>query len=92
MSNNMVSRRHFMKMTAFASGALALAACAPAAAPGAAPAAGDAAAPAGDAAAPAAEVQKIVYWHGWGNLDPALEKIVVTDEFKQHVNTIPSPL
>ena len=58
MTNNSMSRRHFMKVTAMAGGALALAACTPAAAPGgAAPAAaGDAAAPAApaaDAAAPA---------------------------------------
>lgn len=89
MSNNMVSRRHFMKMTAFAGGALALAACTPAAAPGgAAPAAnsGAAEAPASDAAAaPAEAAQSVQYWYGWGNLDPAMAKIVELEEFKTHM-------
>ncbi len=90
MTNNSMSRRHFMKVTAMAGGALALAACTPAAAPGgAAPAAaGDAAAPAApaaDAAAPASDAAATTYWYGWGNLDPAMAKIVETAEFKEHM-------
>lgn len=79
MNNNFVSRRHFMKMTAMAGGAMALAACAPAGAPGAAaPAAG------GDAAAaPAAAAEVISYWAGWGQLEPAVNTIVATDLWKE---------
>lgn len=27
----------------------------------------------------------VQYWYSWGNLDPAMEKIAATDEFKQHM-------
>lgn len=81
MSNNGVSRRQFLRLSAMAGGALALAACAPAPA-GPAPAAGG-------EAAPAAATSPVVYWYAWGNLDPAMEKIVATEEFKAHMGGAP---
>jgi maltose-binding protein MalE len=81
MNNNILSRRQFLKMSALVGGAAALAACAPAGAP--APA-GEAAPAAGEAAAPATEGQVIQYWYAWGNLDPAMAKIVETEEWKTH--------
>jgi len=77
MKHNYVSRRDFLKWSAMASGALALAACVPAATPG-----GEQAS-AGEA--PAAEGSVVTYWYAWGNLDPAMEKIVATEEFKAHM-------
>lgn len=73
-----LSRRQFLQYSALTGGALALAACAPAGAP-----AGEAAA--GGEAAPAAEGNLVTYWYAWGNLDPAMEKIVATEEFKSHM-------
>ena len=37
------------------------------------------------AAAPAAAGTPVVYWYAWANLDPAIEKIMATDEFKEHM-------
>lgn len=82
MNFNRLSRRQFLQLTGMAGGAVVLAACAPTApaAPAAAPQAGSE-----QAAAPAAAGTPIVYWYAWSNLDPAMEKIVATDEFKQHM-------
>lgn len=79
MSNSM-SRRQFLRMSgAFAGSAVLLAACTPTGAPaGGETAAGDA------AQAPATEGSKIVYWYSWGNLDPAMAKIIETEEWKAH--------
>jgi maltose-binding protein MalE len=79
MKHNPMSRRQFLKVSAMAGGVLALAACAPAGAPAPEAAAGD------QAAAPPTEGQTVQYWYAWGNLDPAMEKIVATDEFKAHM-------
>ncbi|GIK75944.1 MAG: sugar ABC transporter substrate-binding protein [Chloroflexota bacterium] len=78
MNKSGISRRQFLQWGAMTAGAVALAACAPSAAPSAAPAASD-------GAAPAAAPTVIQYWTGWGNLDPAIQKIIETDEFKQHM-------
>ena len=82
MKLNSVSRREFLKWSAMASGAVALAACAPSpAAP-----AGEPAAAGGDAAAaPATEGNVVSYWYNWSNLDPALAQIIETEEWKAHV-------
>ena len=80
MKHNSVSRRDFLKWSAMASGALALAACAPAGAP----AGGEQAATGGEAA-PATEGNVVSYWYNWSNLDPALAQIVETEEWKTHV-------
>jgi hypothetical protein len=81
MQLHSVSRRKFLKLSALASGALALTACAPAAAP-----AGGESADAGDLeAAPAAEGNVVSYWYNWSNLDPALAKIVETEEWQAHM-------
>ena len=74
MTSNPLSRRQFLQLSAVAGGALALSACVPAAAP------------AGDAAAAAVVPAVVTYWYGWGNLDPAMAKIVETEEFKKHMN------
>ena len=78
MNFNQLSRRQFLQLTGMAGGAALLAACAPAAP--AAPAATG-----GEAAAPAAAPNSITYWYSWGNLDPAMDKIIATEEFKQHI-------
>ena len=80
MNNNGISRRQFLQWGAMTAGVVTLAACAPSAAPSAAPAAGGE-----GAAAPAAAGNVVQYWYSWGNLDPAMEKIAATDEFKQHM-------
>jgi maltose-binding protein MalE len=82
MNFNRLSRRQFLQLTGMASGAVVLAACAPTApaAPAAAPQAGTE-----QAAAPAAAGSPVVYWYAWSNLDPAIAKIIATDEFKQHM-------
>ena len=80
MQSNGLSRRRFLQLSAMAGGALALAACAPTAAPS-----GGAETEAGGEAAPAAEGAVVTYWYAWGNLDPAMTKIVETDEFKTHM-------
>ena len=64
MKHNSVSRRDFLKWSAMASGALALAACAPAGAP-----AGGEQAAAGGEAAPATEGNVVSYWYNWSNLE-----------------------
>ncbi len=79
MSNNGISRRQFLQWGAMTTGAVVLAACAPAGAPSSAPAAGS------EGAAPAAAPAVVQYWYSWGNLDPAIAKIIETDEFKQHM-------
>ncbi len=79
MDSNRLSRRQFLQLTGMAGGAVVLAACAPTA-PAAAPQAG-----AEQAAAPAAAGTPVVYWYAWANLDPAIEKIMATDEFKEHM-------
>jgi multiple sugar transport system substrate-binding protein len=79
MNNNGISRRQFLQWGAMTAGVVALAACAPAGAPAASTESGS------EAAAPAAAPAVVQYWVGWGNLDPAIEKIVATDEFKQHM-------
>lgn len=61
-------------------GAAALSACAPAA-PSADTIAGT---QSGEGAAPAAG-NVVTYWFAWGNLAPAMDKIVETEEFKSHM-------
>ena len=72
MNNNGISRRQFLQWSAMSAGVVALAACAPAGAP--------AAAPSGEGAAPAAAAGALSYWVDWGNLEPAMAKIVETPE------------
>ncbi len=78
MNKNGISRRQFLQWSAMTTGVVVLAACAPAR-PAAAPAAG------GEAAAPAAAPGAVSYWYSWGNLDPAMAKIIETPEFKEHM-------
>ncbi|MCW5845476.1 MAG: extracellular solute-binding protein, partial [Caldilinea sp.] len=79
MSNNGISRRQFLQWGAMTTGVVVLAACAPSGAPSSAPAAGS------EGAAPAAAPTTVQYWFAWGNLDPAMAKIVETEEFKAHM-------
>lgn len=83
MNKNQLSRRQFLKVSAVTGGALVLAACAPAGGDGGtAPAAGD-----GGAAAPAAAEGSVVsYWAGWSQLEPAMNSIMATEEFQNHMN------
>lgn len=83
MKHQPVSRRDFLKWSAMASGAFALAACAPAAAPGAT---GGEQAASGGEAAPAPEGSLITYWTGWPQLDPAIATITASEEWKNHTN------
>jgi multiple sugar transport system substrate-binding protein len=72
----LMSRRKFMTLTAFATAGAALAACAPApAAPSAAPAAATSA-PAGEAPAPAAEAVTVAFLGGPWSFLPALDTVI----------------
>lgn len=79
MNNNGISRRQFLQWGAMTAGVVALAACGPASTPGAAPESGS------EGAAPAAAPNTVQYWYSWGNLDPAMAKIVESEEFKAHM-------
>jgi maltose-binding protein MalE len=79
MNNNGISRRQFLQWGAMTAGVVALAACGPASTPGAAPESGS------EGAAPAAAPNTVQYWYSWGNLDPAIAKIIETEEFKTHM-------
>jgi maltose-binding protein MalE len=79
MNNNGISRRQFLQWGAMTAGVVALAACGPASTPGAAPESGS------ESAAPAAAPNTVQYWYSWGNLDPAIAKIIETEEFKTHM-------
>lgn len=71
-----LSRRGFLRGTSMLAAGTLLAACAPTA-PASAPAAGS-----GGAEAPAASGKTANYWVGWGNLQPAWEMMIETDEYK----------
>lgn len=70
-----LSRRQFLKASSMVAVGSVLAACAPAPGGAPAPAAG------GEAAAPAAASGATQYWVGWGNLQPAWDAFVQTDEW-----------
>lgn len=74
-----LNRRDFLRMSAFAVAGTALAACAPKATqpPVEEPAESE------PAVAPATEGVTAIWWWTWGNLEPAVEKMVATDEFKE---------
>lgn len=87
-----LNRRDFLRVTGLSAGGLVLAACTGQQAAEEAPAetGGEEAAeaPAEETAAeaaPAAEGGEIVWWYGWGNLTPAVEKINELDSFKEHI-------
>lgn len=85
MKDSKLNRRDFLRVSAVAAGAAALAACAPAAAtPAVEPTSEEPAAPAEPTAteAPVVDPNAVTWWYAWGNLDPAVAKIVETDEFK----------
>lgn len=75
MKQNGINRRQFLQWSALTTGAAVLAACAPAAAPSAAT----------GEEAPAAAPSTVSYWYAWGNLDPAMAKIIETEEFQTHL-------
>lgn len=74
MKKQQFSRRDFLRISAIAAGSLALAACAAPAAPSA-----------GGGEAMSSEASKIVWWFGWGNLEPAVETIKGLESFQEHV-------
>lgn len=79
MSNPKFSRRDFLRTSAMATGALALAACTPTAAPDT----GD-----GGGGGASAEGSTVSYWYAWGNLDPAMAAFIETDEWKEHMGDV----
>jgi len=81
-NKKVLSRRGFLKLSSMAAVGATLAACAPAAPAGNAPAAS------GGAAAPAAQGGSVSYWTAWSNLDPAIAKILATDEWKKIMGDI----
>lgn len=79
-AKNGLSRRQFLQASsALALGGL-LAACQPSGAPAGGQQTGE-----GEAAAPQSETNVITYWYAWGNLPPALDAIVATEEWQEHV-------
>src|SRR3954462_6329020 len=76
-NKKVLSRRGFLKLSSMVAAGAALAACAPPAPAGSAPAASS------GAAVPAVQGTTVAYWYNWSNLDPALVKIIETDEWKQ---------
>ncbi len=91
-----ISRRSLLRWSAISMGALALAHCAPQATPTVAPAAEKEVVPTAAAekeavptTAPAtvakpapAEGVTVTWWYAWGNLPPAVDRMMETDEFK----------
>jgi len=86
MSKRKLSRREFLRLSALTSAAATLAACG---GQEAAPEEEMAESPAGESAespaeaAPAAEGVTTTWWYAWGNLPPAVDRMVETDEFKE---------
>lgn len=83
MTKRSMGRRDFLRMAALASGSAVLAACG-AQGPATAP---DAAQPGGEeqpaAPAPASTGGTVQWWFAWDNLQPAIEKLVETEEYKE---------
>ena len=75
-----MNRRDFLRMSALTAAGVGLAACSPTPATEAPPAdSGDEP----DAPAPVAEGVTTTWWWTWGNLEPAIEALVGTDEFQE---------
>ena len=74
MIKRQMSRRDFLRVSAMATGALALAACAPAGAPAG-----------GGGETAASEPGVIQWWFGWGNLEPAVKTIMEREDFQDHI-------
>ncbi len=77
--------RDFLRASALAAGAAAMAACAPAAATPAPTEAGEEPAAVTEPTAteiPSVDPTAVTWWYAWGNLDPAVAKMIETDEFK----------
>ena len=79
MENKSLTRRDFLRFGSLVAGGAALASCAPKTEE---PAAGEEA-PEVQEAPEAAEPVTVTYWYSWGNLDPAMDKILETEEFKE---------
>jgi len=84
MKKATVNRREFLRLSALTAGAATLAACAPAAVTPTAesPAPGAATEPTATEV-PVVDPSAVTWWYAWGNLDPAVAKMVETEEFKQ---------
>ncbi|MBN2501367.1 MAG: twin-arginine translocation signal domain-containing protein [Anaerolineales bacterium] len=80
MSKRKLSRREFLRLSALTSAAATLAACG-----GTEPEAESAAEESEGMAeeAPSAEGVTTSWWYAWGNLPPAIDRMVETDEFKE---------
>lgn len=79
MSEKKLGRRDFLRMATLTAAGVSLAACAPAAATQATTNQG-ADQPAGSA--PSGDGKTIQYWYAWGNLDPAIVKMLETEQLK----------
>lgn len=71
-----ISRRTFLRNSSLVAAGAVLAACAPAASPSSEPQ---------GSGAVTTEGSVITYWYAWSNLDPAMEIITGSDEFKAHM-------
>jgi len=82
MKESHLSRRQFLKVSAMAGGAFALAACAPAGTP----AGGGEETASGDA--PSTEGSALSYWVNWSNLEPAINSMKETEEWQSHMGDV----
>ena len=82
MVNKKLNRRDFLRLGSLVAGGAVLASCAPQTEEPMDEPMEDAA-PDVEEAPEMAETVTVQYWYAWGNLDPAMDKILETDEFKE---------
>jgi hypothetical protein len=80
MEEKKLTRRDFLRLGSLAAGGAVLASCAPKTEE---PAAGGEEAPEVVEEPEMAEPVTVQYWYAWGNLDPAMDAILATEEFKE---------
>ena len=91
LNKKYVSRRDFLKIGGLATGGAVLAACSsPTTSDDSGSTSDDSGSTETDSGSevadvPAEEVKEIVWWYGWGNLDPATEKINGLESFQDHI-------
>ena len=80
MEEKKLTRRDFLRLGSLAAGGAVLASCAPQTEE---PAAGGEEAPEVVEEPEMAEPVTVQYWYAWGNLDPAMDAILATEEFNE---------